>query len=222
MKTLTHRIRSVAGVAGALAAVAGGVGAAVGLYTLPDPAAQTVTAHVYERADQRAIAVWREEQPDGGYIRLYVELARGASASAEHPVYQPYVAPVAYFSSHREACNEAGECEPLGGWYTEIPLDAFDFDPLLGRARFTGTVDGCAFDVEWTGTGEAAPFAGYQGSAGSDWFPDLRLDRGYAEVSRVAPATIDSCFTSLDDVPGFLSQGLRDSSDHLHVYEPEK
>ncbi|MGH2829775.1 MAG: hypothetical protein ACRDJM_04770, partial [Actinomycetota bacterium] len=80
-----RRLRSWGGFAGALAAVAGGVGAAVGLYSLPDPTAADVSAHVYAGAGQAAIAVSKEPQPDGGYVRTDFQMWRTGAGFAHVP-----------------------------------------------------------------------------------------------------------------------------------------
>lgn len=231
--------RSLGGAVGIAVAVAGGFGAAVGLYSLPNPQGAAVGAGAtYASADQRAIAVWRQDY-EWGYTRLAVEAARGgfvtgagAGASTAGPPDGGADASVgARFHAELYTCMWDGNwCEitqswgntlgPSGG--TAVPLSAFEFDPAMQRARFIGDVDGCHFDVEWRGDGLVAPYEGHAQDSGSFVQGDPfgaganASEHGFAEVSRVAPAHLvmdpapeqPTC-SHLDELPnGYLSQGV--------------
>lgn len=223
----TNRMRSLGGVAGILAAVAGGLGAAVGFYDLPDPAGFGVGASAYVRADQRAIAVVTTGDCSVACSTLRIDTGRGGSAGedANHGGPAPGVPQVlgeedvnGFFSAWLETCTPK-ECFVQGGWESRTVLEGLTLDPLLESARFTGEVGGCFFDVTWEGGGIAAPFAGVPGaSAGAGpWHANARFDNASLDVSRQATADIEmspqyegACeAASYMDAPGYLAQGVR-------------
>jgi hypothetical protein len=216
------RLRSLGGAAGLVVAVAGGFGAAVGLYELPDPQTAALDAHVYSRADQRAIAVRRTDY-EWGYTVLRIEASRGGSAGAEVGNAEPSPPPpggevATWFRATLETCPNDAECSTQF-WNDGVPSEWFVFGPTMEGASFQGQVDGCDFDVEWSGQGQIAPFEAHDSIAQTGiWHADARLDGASGEASRVAPAQVDTCFTDLDvDVPGFLSVGARSTTGHVHV-----
>ncbi|MGH2628453.1 MAG: hypothetical protein ACRDHY_17580, partial [Anaerolineales bacterium] len=73
--------RAFGGMAGAAIAVAGGIGAAVGLYSLPVPDHGAVDGLAYQRAGQRAYAASTLRSDEYGYSHLRVEVYRGLHRS---------------------------------------------------------------------------------------------------------------------------------------------
>ncbi|MGH2829774.1 MAG: hypothetical protein ACRDJM_04765 [Actinomycetota bacterium] len=212
--------RSLGGLVGVVAALAGGIGAAAGFYSLPDPLAANVTQDAYVRADERAMAVMIRDNGDGTYMEMRIEASRGGSSGTDAGAYAQGFPQAhggqtvdAFFFATIQTCNQDGEC------YDRLELDADDrngldfpaFDPLLRSASFSGNVRGCQFDITWTGEGELAPFAGlpFTSSHVVPWNAGVDSNNGYAETSRVALADIDMCFGTFEDVNGYLSRGAR-------------
>lgn len=211
--------RSFGGLAGAVAAVAGGIGAAVGFYSVPDPTTTAVGQNVYVRADEHAIAVWTRDNGDGTRTEVRIDTGRGGSAGATasagargFPSAAGEQRAGVHFTAMMQTCNEAGECYDFVFYEAEewMPM-TLEIDPLLQRATFSGLLHECQFDVTWTGTGEVAPFVGAPNSDGSIGIrgANARVDNGFAETSRVAPADIQTCFGSFQDANGYLSRGIR-------------
>lgn len=220
MRPIRERLRPLGGVTGIAIAIAGGFGAAVGGYSLPDPQSLRAEEEIYARVDQRAVAVWKTTVGNE-YRELRIEATRGGSAEARGRVTANGESESSTgrdvrgsFQAHLLTCTDPGtpneQCD-FQEWKAAVLLEQIEFDPAMQSARFNGIVDGCSFDVRWTGEGLPAPFEqrNAEASLGSQGFNEKA--EGFAEVSRVAPARIDtSCVGSTtESAPGFLSVGLR-------------
>jgi hypothetical protein len=223
----TKRMRSVGGLVGVAVAVAGGFGAAVGLYSLPDPQSLGGDGGVYARLDERGIAVWNHhDESTGVTTQLRIDVSRGGSAgedlgvSAEDwPRLDGRQDLNVSFLAVRRTCWTEDQCNEQY-WNEQVPSVWFVVDALMNQASFHGAVEGCQFDIEWTGEGVIAPWAGYEHSDAwlGPWNAGMHLQNAFGELSRVAPAQIsmspgewDGCqpWSSGDPAPGYLSRGLR-------------
>lgn len=207
------RIRSIGGLVGVAVAVAGGFGAAVGFYSLPDPRSAAVGAGVYANAAQRAVAAATLRRDQFGFTNLRIEVVRGLKGArggasgmgSDWPrssLSHGANADVGTFL-HAEVltCDNQGGCFTEQQWDGSFPLDAFELSPQMDGAHFSGEAEGCAFDVVWTGEGLITPFEGHHLIADSELGPAggtgpwrTRQNAqvgGFAEISRVAPAHIE-------------------------------
>lgn len=220
--TLIRRVRGIGGMAGAIVAVAGGLGAAVGLYSMPVPQHVAIDSETYLRARQRAVAVSTIGDCGVECTRLRIEVSRGATAVAGvHDSTDTLPWGGGFHSVAVEVTAElirCGDdyCETDQSWEDLATGEQFVFDPLMEAASFSGEVAGCSFDVVWHPAGPIAPFEGHQIGTDSWIGPENgRIAAGapaYAETSRVAPADIQmsgwNCFDhSALNTPGYLSQG---------------
>jgi hypothetical protein len=222
-------------VAGVALAVAGSFGVAVGTYSLPDPTSASVGGSVYERVDQRAAAFW-EGMYLGAEHALRIEVFHTSSAGM--PDGSTPAANVGASSLNAAlmkclvescegqwaGCEGSESCEFVQGWDGAIPAEAFTFDPAMSSAHFKGTVQGCDFEVSWTGEGEIVPVSNHDENthlAPTPWRAEVDFS-GLAELSRVAPATIvDSCLGLPDTAArGYMSQGLTRSLADAFYREP--
>lgn len=215
--TLPQRLRAVGGAVGVAVAVAGGFGAAVGLYSLPDPQGANITAEAYARAKERAFAASTLQADEFGSTVLRIEVSRGArrlyagvrESGDDSPLAEEHqntdVELGIFFHAELLRCYEFG-CEPDQEWDASVPLEWFQFDPAMGAASdpavpaasFSGEVEGCQFDVVWHPEGLIVPFEAHRADSESS-SPDPSdpwrrrthaFVSGVAEVSRVAPADI--------------------------------
>ena len=218
-------LRPIGGLTGVVIAIAGGFGVAVGTYSLPDPTSLRAENDAYVRVDQRAMAVWKIEDQDG-YRELRIEATRGASAEAAADAGIDGAGTRqgrdtnAYFRAQLLRCSPGDECT-FEEWRATLAPDAIEFDPAMGGAHFAGVADcnpetdcdagtTCTFDVEWTAGGIPAPFEQRQADVGLHPRGMDEKVEGFAEVSRVAPAGIQStCAGETEEAPGYLSMGLR-------------
>lgn len=211
--------RSFGGALGIAVAVAGGCGAAVGVYSLPDPSHFAVAGDVYVRADQRARAHVHEED-DLGYRNLWVLVSRGAGArgrgfvsESSHEAFESHDVST-YFQASLEECNWYDECQTARTWEATVPLGWFHFSPVLRNARFGGVVDGCRFDISWTGTGAIVPGAGGNVNFG---IGTMNHSAAGPDVFRVALVDLASCAMSAEDAGGALEQGVKRSESNARV-----
>jgi len=226
MKGMRERTKAIGGVGlGAALALAGSFGVAVGVYTLPDPQSSAIDAHVYARLDQHAVAVATLSEDESSRIVLRIEASRGASsyvdvlARGDGDVDQ-HADPTTgvSFTAFKQECTNDGFCQDLDYWASSVPSDWFVFDPLMESASFSGTVAGCAFDIVWTGEGMILPIGTRPeppyntGNQHADV-----TTQGTTELSRVAPAHIDTCFQTVDG-PGYIGLGERKDVLHAHLY----
>lgn len=211
MRLFWRGLRPLGGAVGIAVAIAGGLGAAVGVYSLPDPRHFSVSADVYARADQAAFAEWQQETEDG-FLSLRLMVSRTASGGGRGFVSESSRQAAAeqdvntYFQASVETCGDAGCDERF--FDSPVPIGSFRFSPVLRDASFSGEVDGCRFEIEWTGTGAVVPF--HQAntfSHVSQWNAFIDQD-AFASVARQAHVSIAACFLSAPDAPGSLSVGL--------------
>jgi hypothetical protein len=206
---------------GIVIAVAGGFGTAVGIYSLPDPQTAFVTASVYEDVNQHAQAQFENSDDGGGSVFFEVDIVRGALVAADaYATTHSHGASSARFlgttfDARRDVCvfdSEQGDVCDFKVWSAQLPLNAVDFDPLMQSAHFSGTIDGCHFDIVWKTSGKIAPFEAISPSqtlqpwnvtAGASAYAVLAKDGTTADVS--------ACFGTLKHIPGHLSEGLQHS-----------
>lgn len=223
MKRL-ERMRTIGGLTGVVAAVAGGVGAAVGLYSLPDPSIMSVDTHAYARVTQRAEAVIRIDNGDGTTTRIHIEATQGPTVLAAAPPGDENPSGAVLdvsFSASRHICDANQNCERTDEWGAQLPLSAFQFDPAMGTAHLQAEAagGGCSFEVHWVGQDQIAPVSNVDHEGPQAPWNTHQKTEAFAEVSRVAPATVTACFGTFQNVPGFLSQGVRRVISHSHVNE---
>jgi hypothetical protein len=219
--------RSLGGLAGVVVAVAGGLGAAVGLYSLPLPQGAFVVHDAYAQATQRAFTASKLSQTGDGLYEtlLRIEVSRGGRVETSSSL-QASDFPRASGTQdvnirlHAEVCtrpvgDEQG-CETDQAWDGSVPAAAFQFSPLMDTAEFHGDAQECRFDIVWHPDGPIVPFEGHHQETNSGISPGPPFANaffsGVAELSRIAPADIqmsgESCFSyARQGAPGYLTQG---------------
>lgn len=219
--------RSIGAMAGVVVAVAGGLGAAVGLYSMPDPHNASVGAGSYTQAAEMAVAV---ATLDNGDI-LRIEASRGAAhgragaGTGPGPLFDVDQTFGTRLRADIRTCDYGCYCDGLGDcagvyrrWEAFVPDSWFEFSPLLDAAAFSGNVHDCQFDIVWHPEGAIGPFAGHSLAPGSRLDPNgggIGIAQStFGAASRTAPADIDmsggGCFDySRDAAPGFVTVGFR-------------
>lgn len=234
MKAQKRGTHALGGAVGVFVAIAAGMGAAVGLYTLPSADSFAVTSEAYGRVYQGAVAASTLGIFNGRQRILHFEVSKGPrgyggvghdSAGDAGGVREDHAVEVRVYAEIR-SCLDDG-CDVEQQWFGVVSLDSFELSPLMDAASFAGEVEGCNFEIAWHPAGEIVPFEGHDEHTrsainGENW--DVEAGAGltaFGEISRQAPADINmspsqsgpSCQAyQRMGAPGFVTQGASAST----------